>query len=257
MRNPIEKLLSVVIEPQISPFRGPLFFARIQETASGSIVNVVDQGGFGLVDTGKKKLLITCSHVLDGFLMAKKKDADLGLHLCLNLQQKRVLLFDERHPIAEDKSLDIVVFDMEPLKTLCEGLQFYPLHQKPPPPLVKGSRIVVLGNQGIHRSGLEFGLTHYALEVSDVGQDGARFLARMAGLKTRQIQPPARPKEDTPHSGISGSPCFLVAANGVCSLVGFASEVSLPQGIPSNGGLELLQCTHANCLNEDGTIKKR
>jgi hypothetical protein len=56
--------LTFLIEPQISPICGPLFFTRSLESA---VDNVTANGSFGLVDTGQKKLLVTCHHVLEEF----------------------------------------------------------------------------------------------------------------------------------------------------------------------------------------------
>jgi len=39
------------IEPQINPYRGPLFITRSLESPVGD--NIISNGGFGLVDTGK------------------------------------------------------------------------------------------------------------------------------------------------------------------------------------------------------------
>jgi len=236
--------LSLVIRPQISPFRGPLYFARLQEPAIGA--TIVGQGGFGLVDMGNKKLLVTCNHVWKGFLEAKRKDPDLRLHLCLDLERKQPFVFNQHEPIDQDASLDIVVFDMGPVLAICGSLNFYPLNQNPPPRLKQGDKIVMLGNQGMNRSGLEFGLTIYALEVSDVGQHG-RFVVEMSKVKIRNLHAPAGIPKNSPHGGISGNPCFLVTPNGLCKLVGFAIE----------DGLGSLWFTHAACLNPNGTINKQ
>ena len=188
MWNPVEKALSLLISPQISPFRGPLYFARLQEPARGA--TIAGQGGFGLVDTGNKKLLVTCNHVWEGFLEEQRKDPNLKLHLCLDLKRKQPLAFDVRNnpPLDLDATLDIAVFDMGPVLALCSGLKFYPLNQNPPPRLKRGDKIFMLGNQAINRQeGLKFGLTIYALEVSDVGQQGSRFVIDMSKLQTRNL----------------------------------------------------------------------
>lgn len=54
--------LEFVIEPQVRYFCGLIFFTKSMETPAGTIVN---NGSFGLVDTGSRKLLVTCSHVWD------------------------------------------------------------------------------------------------------------------------------------------------------------------------------------------------
>jgi hypothetical protein len=249
MWNPVEKGLSLVVSPQISPFRGPLYFARLNEPARGAAI--VDQGGFGLVSTGNKKLLVTCNHVWEGFLKAKENDPNLRLHLCFNLERKQPFIFDVRNPLDQDKSLDIAVFDMEPVLALCAGLKFYPLDQNPPPHLKRGDWIIVLGNQGMNRptntESLEFGLTIYALPIADVDQHGQKFhVEKISKLKIRRLHAPARPPQNNPHGGISGSPCFLLTPGPLCKLVGFVTEF----------GFDCLRFTHASCLKLNGTINK-
>jgi hypothetical protein len=262
MLNPIEKALSLVIAPQISPYRGPLYFARLQEPTPGA--TIANQGGFGLVDTGKKKLLVTCNHVWEGFLEEQRKDPDLKLHLCLDLERKHPLVFDVRNnpPLDRDATLDIAVFDMGPVLALCSGLKFYPLNQNPPPRLKKGDNIFVLGNQATNRQeSLKFGLTIFALEVSDVGQQGSRFVVELSKLQTRNLYEPARQPQNSPFGGISGSPCFSVTSDRLCKLVGFVGAdtcISQTTDLRAEPGLapSSLWFTHASCLNPNGTIKK-
>src|SRR5438093_1497598 len=47
------------IEPQINPYRGPLFITRSLESPVGD--NIITNGGFGLVDTGKKNSSLLAS----------------------------------------------------------------------------------------------------------------------------------------------------------------------------------------------------
>jgi hypothetical protein len=55
--------LKMIVEPQVRKFCGPLFFVSSQTTPKG---NINGSASFGLVDTGQKKLLVTCWHVLFG-----------------------------------------------------------------------------------------------------------------------------------------------------------------------------------------------
>src|SRR6266852_1816998 len=56
--------LEFLIEPQVRQFCGPIFFTLSLKSALG---NVTNNGSFGLVDTGSKKLLVTCHHVWKEF----------------------------------------------------------------------------------------------------------------------------------------------------------------------------------------------
>ncbi len=235
-----------MIEPQISPFCGPLFFTRSLESAVGD--SVIANGSYGLVDTGLKKLLITCHHVWEKFQDEHSKDSKVRLCVCLD--RKQPVVFDQQVPIDHDESLDIATFDITPVLAACGGRKFYPLNQNPPPRVAKRNRLVLKGYPGIARSatdeGLKFGTTIYACEVSDVS--GLRVVADLSKAETKFFEPPVRlPEPETsPHGGISGSPCFLVRDDRPVRLVGFVTTDCL----------DILRFTHARCLNPDGSINR-
>jgi hypothetical protein len=77
--------LKFVIEPQINPFCGPLCFTRALEWAAG---HVITNGSFGLVDTGKRKLLVTCYHVWEEFENLQRKCPELKMCIFLGRKQK-------------------------------------------------------------------------------------------------------------------------------------------------------------------------
>lgn len=242
----VEMELKFVIEPQISPYRGPLYFGRSLETAMGD--SVIANGGFGLVDTGKKKLLVTCHHVWEGFQEERRKDSSARMFVGLDRQPP--VVFDQSEPIDHDKSLDIVTFDMTPMLAFCDGRKFYPLNRNPAPLPAKGSQLVVVGNQGIFRSGTKnglcFGATTYSLQVADFS--GFRVVADLSKAETKYAMQPMRASqpETSPHGGISGSPCFLVRQDSQAHLVGFVTA----------NCLGTLLVTHVRCLNPDGTINR-
>jgi hypothetical protein len=93
--------LEYFIEPQVRQFCGPLFFTNPLETAFG----VINNGSFGLFDTGSKKLLVTCYHVWDEFQRARHENPDLKMCVCLDWGPFVVL--DIEKPIGEDEKLDI------------------------------------------------------------------------------------------------------------------------------------------------------
>jgi len=66
--------------PKIKPSVGPIFFAQSLAVASG---NVMASGSFGLIDTGKRKLLVTCHHVVEDFRKLQRKQSNLMLCLAL------------------------------------------------------------------------------------------------------------------------------------------------------------------------------
>src|ERR1035441_4870910 len=106
--------LEYVIDPFAHQFCGPIFFTKSLETAEG---NITANGSFGLVDTGLKRLLVTCYHVWDEFQMRSLADSNLRMGICLDT--KNPIVFAPTRAIGEDQELDIVTFDMEPLLQAC------------------------------------------------------------------------------------------------------------------------------------------
>ena len=65
--------LEFVVEPQVRQYCGVIYFTRSLERAQG---NVTANASFGLVDTGSKKLLVTCHHVWAEFQKARIESPD-------------------------------------------------------------------------------------------------------------------------------------------------------------------------------------
>lgn len=243
----LEEELNLVIEPQISPFCGPLCFTRSLKSAFG---NVIANGSFGLVDTGKKKLLITCYHVWEDFEKSRLECPDLKMCVFLNrntpVGASGVVL--DFQPIDQDKHLDLVTFDIEPLLSECRNRKFYPLNESPVRRIKKGDQFVFIGYQGALRSTtveyVQFGNMIYAVEVTSI--DGLVFHAELSRARTIYKDQLELIKPLEQHKGISGSPCFWVRQNRLPQLVGFARS-------------EYMNClwfTHVHCLNPDGTINR-
>lgn len=240
----IEFDLRFFIEPQILPYCGPLFFARSRESATG---NVTDNGTFGLVDTGEKKVLVTCHHVWDELQKARREDSTI--RLLAGLDRNPPVVLDPSQLLDHDESLDIATYDVEPLLAACAGRKFYALNQNPAPSVEKGDQLVFAGYPGQFRSstdeGVQLGRVMYKVSVSDVS--GLRFVADISRIKVAYNRKPEPEVRETPHGGISGSPCFRLRGDRPLHLVGFATSVCLG----------ILSFTDARCLNPDGTIDKR
>ena len=220
------------IEPEVRQFCGPIFFTHSLETPLGT---VTANGSFGLVDTGIKKLLVTCYHVWDEFQKARLENPDLMMCVCLDW--KNPVVFAPNKPLGEDQKLDIATFDMEPLLAACGGRKFFPLNQNPPRKVEKGDALFFIGFPGNLRCVVEnklgVGRAPYAVMCCSV--EGLRFCSDISKVVTQSDQ----------LGGISGCPCFLARESRPIQLVGFATSV----------WTKYLFFTHARCLNLDGTIK--
>lgn len=216
---------------------GPLHFTRSLDTAGK---NIETNGSFGLVDTGLRKLLVTCCHVWEGFQQMRQKTPGLRMGVSLDSDCPVALDFD---PISIDQRLDLATFDLTPLLWACEGRAFFRTDRNPPPDVQQGEVLLLVGYPGRFRSAtkteLEFGRVLYALRVADVS--GPFFIADMSKAQERFEKRPRRSKN--PHGGISGAPCFVVR-EGLMRLAGFVTE----------SGDRIMRFTHARCLASDGNF---
>src|SRR3954465_9522987 len=93
--------LTFMILPQISPWCGPIYFTKSLELWTGN--NITNHGSFGLVNTGEKKLMVTCQHVWEEFQNSREEFPDLKM--CIGLSPEGILPV-EIQPIDEDPKLD-------------------------------------------------------------------------------------------------------------------------------------------------------
>jgi len=123
---------------QVEPYSGPIFFTKSLQTPLG---NVTNSGSFGLVDTGKKKLLVTCHHVWQGFQEECSKEPDLKMCICLD----KPFCFAPTGPVGEDKSLDIATFDIDPLLGGSTRCKFCTWDQNAAPTIVEKDPLLFIG----------------------------------------------------------------------------------------------------------------
>jgi hypothetical protein len=70
-------------------------------------------GTYALIDTGQKRLLVTCCHVWDEF--EKRHDAESKTRLAMAVNDSAISFEDPRkHLIAADRDLDLAVFEFAP-----------------------------------------------------------------------------------------------------------------------------------------------
>ena len=228
---------------QIRSCCGPLFFTRSLESAAQS---VTANASFGLVDTGIKRLLVTCHHVWQ--TLQEERRTFPGLKMCACLDKGPPVVVHPEQLIDADTNLDLATFDMASLLPGCAGRTFFPLSSKEESDVRRGDRIAFIGYPGRFRSsdrtGIQFGFSMYAVNVSDF--NALRLVVNLSRAKEVRYREPEQPDQESPHGGISGSPCFLVRSDQPLQLVAFATEEAM----------QILRFTRARCLNPDGTLSR-
>jgi hypothetical protein len=236
-----EFFLSMIVEPQVRRFCGPLFFTSSdtipKESISGS-------GSFGLVSIGERKLLVTCWHVLEGFKEKQGESPALrfgigfgGKHpVSVNLED---LL---RMKVDEDRRCDLATFDVSDALDLvaAQELEFFDLNANPPPKVHVGDVLYLIGFPGKGRieneTSVGFPRQPIGVQASEVGE--STFISRVDNLKL----------DETDYAGISGAPCFIVREGAPITLVGFATGFAANQ-------MNMLQFTYARYIGKDGIIR--
>jgi hypothetical protein len=236
--------LELLVDPQIRPCCGPIFFTRSLE--SGAAENITANGSFGFVDTGKMKLLVTCQHVWAAFDSARRENPQMKMCVCLS--SNSILVLDPIDPIDQDEKLDLASFDMEPFLTKCADSKFFPFDCNNVPHVAKGDALAFVGFPGRIQAQTSIGVMFrrrlhatFAYDVSD-----SRVVSDVSRLKSSKQKPESMGQEAA-YGGISGSPCFLVRRNLLLQLVAFATSEAL----------NVLRFTLAGCLNADGTLRRR
>lgn len=225
--------LTFVADPAIRSFCGPLFFTA---SLQSPVDNVLCDGSFGLVDTGKRKLLVTCHHVLTEFRKSRDSDPSLVLGLSLDMG-KPIAINPEDYLVDEERRCDLVTFDMDSIPV--GNLQFFNIYANRPPKVNVGDVLYLIGFPGKGRieesTRIGFPRQAFGVHATQVGQSS--FFSDCANLKLNV--------DDV--AGISGCPCFVISEYKPIRLVGFAT------GFSEVGNL--LQFTYANYIQPDGTIQ--
>ena len=79
---------------------------------------MIDNGTYCLIDTGKKRLLVTCHHVWQAYLDYQRENPDVTLAINLGDGDASIAFaFPERQLIDTDADLDLAVFGFEPSQT--------------------------------------------------------------------------------------------------------------------------------------------
>jgi hypothetical protein len=241
-------------------FCGPIFITPGLLTYPEQMI---DNGTYSLIDTGRRRLLVTCHHVWQAYCDCRAENPDAVLGLNLGEGDRNIAFaFPERQLIDADPDLDLAVFDFEPSQIQVKGVQvnhqkdWFPIRKWPIPKASDGDCVVLMGFPGKRikkaRQLCIFTTQIIPLKISGVGHKGILILNEpknvevFADIKNRL-------------GGLSGSPAYTLSKNGA-SLVGFvkAGYKRADCASPRTGSDSLfagsLSLTHACFLQPDGKL---
>lgn len=245
MRNKVEEMyLDMVVDPQVRKFCGPLFFISSNTTPKGAIKG---SGTFGLIDTGRMKLLVTCWHVLfgeGGFKDVHAGNSEFRFGIGFGGKKPHSVFYDDLMGkiVDESRRCDLVTLDVGDALDLvaASNLAFYNLKANRPPKVNVGEILYFIGFPGKGRVEDEKSVGHvrqaFGIQVAQVNE--SNFMASVLNLKL----------DETDCGGMSGAPCFVVEDGKPIRLVGFVTDY---------GGalLNMIQFTYARYIGDDGIIR--
>lgn len=251
------------LTPEMLTFCGPIFIAPGLRTYPEQMI---DSGTFSLIDTGERRLLVTCHHVWQAYLECRKANADAALGIILGDGDACIAFGSpERHLIEQDADLDLAVFDFEPTQLRANGVpvrhqkDWFPIPRWPIPMIVAGEYVALMGFPGkrIKKEGMlcTFGTEVVPLKVSGVGHKQLYILNEGENVEVfNDIK--------SWLGGLSGSPAYTLGESGA-SLIGFVkSGFKRPEATADQANTcdsvfaGTLLLTHACFLQRDGTLAR-
>ncbi len=236
---------------------GPIFVAPALDSYPKDLIG---NGTYALIDTGEMRLLVTCCHVWDKF--QEQHDADNETILAVVVGEgDSVIAFKnpERHRIAINRDIDLVVFEFEP-----EGLgvrhnkTWFKISEWPIPKIANGECIVTLGFPGAWRTTVGTECNFKGVAIPLVVTDTTD--RTLAAFSVEENQSVLSDMKDA-WGGISGSPAYRLTKDGELQIVGFAKVGPLESDSPdrkyqSDPGSSLsgLCFAHASFLLQNGEL---
>jgi hypothetical protein len=189
--------------------------------------NMLSGGSGALVDTGEKRLLITCSHVWKAYEKALS-ESEHAVIVAGRGNAKQPVILNGLPVLSRDESLDLVVVDFLDGSRLGNcSKSFFRAPCWPPEPPVKDDVLCVIGFPGLHNI-ISHGNTARTLHADMVTDfvvsvsDRHMVLADEERVRTQAVYAPGIPQLG-PLGGLSGSPAF-VNRNSTFDFVGVAYE---------------------------------
>jgi hypothetical protein len=229
------------LQEKLLNFCGVIYIAPSPEAPP---CDIIDNGSFGLIDTGERSLLVTCCHVLDFYENERTKNPKTVMAMVMMGTGYKTQLFDLTL-VDSDRDIDLAVFEWGASPS--EEKSFFPVREFPIPRAEVGGAIVLQGfpraqREGTQRSG-NFGAFFFGGIITAVND---RTILVMGGEHSLTSVDTGKPLEPIELSGISGSPAYTFR-NG-WKLAGFVRG-----GKTTEHSLFL---THASFINPDGALNR-
>lgn len=232
-----------IIEDTVLRYCGPLLFISSLQPP----IRVLDNATFGLIDTGEKKLLVTCHHVWDYLVTVRQKHPKA--EIAANFAPGLTVTISDAEIIDSDSDLDIAVIDPKLRPSDLSHLAFFRISKWPIPTVTPGEVVAFVGYPRAGFASFDnhgnFGSLFFGLQVSSVNDRSIMLLNDRPATKLEGLYGEELPSEKA--SGLSGSPAYRLGAQGL-ELVGIVRDGR------STDGLIIL--TQMCFLNPNGTIRK-
>lgn len=263
MNHPPEHVAAFVesLTNEMLTFCGPIFITPGLRTYPEQMIG---NGTYSLIDTGKKRLLVTCHHVWQAYLDCQRENPDVALAINLGDGDASIAFaFPERQLIDTDADLDLAVFGFEPSQIRVNKAQvnhqkdWFPLRQWPIPKASDGEYVTLMGFPGrrIKKEGMlcTFRTQALPLKITHAGHKQIYVMNEGENVEVfNDIKGWL--------GGLSGSPASTISENGA-SLVGFVKSGFKQSGEATNTGDDSvfsgsLSLTHACFLQPDGSLAR-
>jgi hypothetical protein len=152
--NPSEVMASRVqaLTNEMLSFCGPIFITPGLLTYPEQMT---DSGTYSLIDTGNRRVLVTCHHVWEAYLTERGTNPHAALGLNLGEGEASIAFAcPEKQLIDCDSGLDLAVFEFEPAHLSVNGTKvshekdWFPIREWPPRPARDGDYVALMGFSG-------------------------------------------------------------------------------------------------------------
>jgi hypothetical protein len=245
------------LDYELFRYCGPIFVAPALNSYPEQMIG---SGTYSLIDTGKKRLLITCCHVWDEYEKQHDTNSEAILAISFGDDNSCVAFKDPKnHRVSINRDLDLVVLEFEPEEIkVSHQKKWFKISDWPISRIEKGNHIVTLGFPGAWRRTTSIECVFRRVVIPFAVTDVSNYsIAAFADGKNDQVL------NDMKNSlgGISGSPAYRFNENKELCLIGFVKSGVEMDDAPNrkyqtspDSPLPAVFLTHASFLQPDGSL---